>query len=569
MKIKTIITCSYLILIGGLAALVTISNLAVVDRTTKGNINAMLKYEEKAAINSMRAAHNIILPHGRAYIQMETRIIAREFSDILKKKKIRNEEELKSDRELRKIAIQKIHVSGKVVGYMDLFDNKGTAVFSPNKKVEGVNYKEWKEKFPKLYELVKTAISGKDVNGFYSFYAPDGGPVERKYASFVQVPDSKYIIVSTVYLNEYIEPLIKQIEDAQSKDFSALKNEINETLSESFTFETVTNAFIILLVCLIAICGGCWLAEKISRPIVTLHSGVKEISGGNFAAKVQEQGFFETVSMARTFNELGQRLQSYMENLETELGRRKAFESEVKIVAQIQQAILPEISKEFQRDEFSLNVKLRPAKEAAGDFYDFFFVEENKLAMLIADVAGKGLSAAFFMTIAKTLLNSICRYYPNNPESALEEANNILAQNNSESMFVTVFLIYYDIKTGEISYANAGHHAAMKIDSDGEISGFGIFNDLVLGFLPETSYKQGKAKLEPGQKVLLFTDGSFEACSCDTGEFYGEERLKTLVKKNYSMNVNELCDSVVKDILEFENGPQSDDIALLAFKREK
>jgi sigma-B regulation protein RsbU (phosphoserine phosphatase) len=101
--------------------------------------------------------------------------------------------------------------------------------------------------------------------------------------------------------------------------------------------------------------------------------------------------------------------------------------------------------------------------------------------MVIADVAGKGLSATFFMTIAKTLINSTCRYYPENPESTLEEVNNMLAQNNTESMFVTAFLIYYDIKIGEVSYANAGHHAAMKIGSDGEISGFGVFNDLATG----------------------------------------------------------------------------------------
>jgi serine phosphatase RsbU (regulator of sigma subunit) len=75
--------------------------------------------------------------------------------------------------------------------------------------------------------------------------------------------------------------------------------------------------------------------------------------------------------------------------------------------------------------------------------------------------------------------------------------------------------------------------------------------------------------LEPGEKVLLFTDGSFEACSCDTGEFYGAERLKKLVEDNYSMSVYDLCECVVQDILDFENGPQSDDIALLAFKREK
>jgi sigma-B regulation protein RsbU (phosphoserine phosphatase) len=545
------------------------SNLVVVNKTTKGNINAMLKYEETAAINSMRAAHNVILPHGRAYIQMETKIIAHQFSNLLKAKNIKTEEELKANKELRDIAIQKIHVSGKVVGYMDLFDDKGTAIFSPNQKVQGINYKEWKEKFPKLYKLIFKAIKGEEVNGFYSFYAPDGGPIEKKYASFVPVPDSRYIIVSTVYLDKYIEPLIKQIEEAQSKGFVTLKDEINDTLSKSFIFESATNVVIIIFMCLVALLGGCWLAEKIAHPIVELHSGVKEISDGNFMTKVQEQGFFETVALARTFNDLGQKLQSYVNNLEEEVGRRKIFESEIKIVAQIQQAILPHISEEFQREEFSLNVKLRPAKEAAGDFYDFFFVDDNKLAMVIADVAGKGLSAAFFMTIAKTLINSICRYYPENPESALEEANNILAHNNTESMFVTTFLIYYDIKTGEISYANAGHHAAMKIGSDGEISGFGIFNDLVLGFLPGTSYKQGKAKLEPGEKVLLFTDGSFEACSSDTGEFYGEERLKKLVEDNYSMSVNDLCECVVQDILEFENGPQSDDIALLAFKREK
>lgn len=569
MKIKTIIIISYFIIIGAIAAMVTIANLVVVERTTRDNINAMLKYEEMAAIKSMQTAHSIMLPYGRAHIHMETKIVAQQLSSILRMDKIKNESQLKADKKLRAVATQSIQASGKAVGYMELFDDEGNAVLSPNKEVESVNYKEWEQKFPELYKLLdKVVKEKKDADGFYSFYGPQAGSLERKYASFVKIPQSRYFVVSTVYLNKYIEPIIKKIHEAQANEFVSLKKEINDTLFDSLIFESVTDVFIIVFMCLVALLGGCWLAERISRPIVKLHSGVKEISDGNFTAKVQEQGFFETVSLARTFNELGQKLQSYVGNLEEEIGRRKRFESEIKIVAQIQQAILPHIGDEFKREEFSLNVKLRPAKEAAGDFYDFFFIEENKLAMVIADVAGKGLSAAFFMTIAKTLINSICRYYPENPESALEEANNILAQHNSESMFVTVFLIYYDIKTGEISYANAGHHAAMKIGADGEISGFGVFNDLVLGFLPGTSYTQGKARLEPGEKVLLFTDGSFEACSCDTGEFYGEKRLRKLVEKNYSMTVNELCECVIQDILKFENGPQSDDIALLAFKRE-
>ncbi len=568
MRIKTIIVLSYITLITSIAVIMSISHFIVVRNATVRNVDSVIEYEEKLALKNIEAANSIFLPYGRAHVQMETRIVADDISSIISRKKIKDNAALKKDKKLRKAATQFIHSENEVVGYMELFDSNGTGLLSPNPKVEGVNYKKWEKKFPKLYTLIKEALTGKNVEGFYVFYGMKPESYEEKFNSLVHVRETDYILASTVYLKKYLAPVTEKIKNSQRIEYNMLKKEIDDTLYHSLVSVTIANLIIIFFMCISAFIAGFWLADKISKPIVKLHKGVQKLGEGDFQSKIQEQGFFETVRLAQTFNSLGEKLHLYMDNLKKEIGAREAYQSEIKIVAQIQQAILPQIGEEFKSKNFSIHAELIPAKEAAGDFYDFFFLDKDKLALLVADVSGKGLSAAFFMTIAKTLLNNICKYYPNNPESALEEVNNILAKNNSESMFVTLFLAYYDINSGEMTYANAGHHAAIKISEDGQLSEFGVFKNLVLGFLPGTLYRQGKEKLKKGEKLILYTDGAFEAFSSANGEIYGEDRLKRNFQEHNSDSLEKLCEKTVASVKDFEKGPRSDDITLLAFKRE-
>ncbi|HJO93922.1 MAG TPA: SpoIIE family protein phosphatase [Victivallales bacterium] len=252
--------------------------------------------------------------------------------------------------------------------------------------------------------------------------------------------------------------------------------------------------------------------------------------------------------------------------LRKEIETRKKVENEIKIAAEIQRSILPKITSKYQKPEFTLSAELEPAKDAAGDFYDFFYMADGRLALILADVSGKGITAAIFMTFAKTVLKNICQN-EKDPSDALKKANNILATDNDQCMFVTVFLCYYNIETGEIIYANAGHHEAVILN-DKSISTFGTSNNMALGVMENEEYSSESKKLSTGDSIICYTDGVTEAISPEVKE-YGEKKLYKLLKKNRSLKPSELSNAIIKDVKDFEERNRFDDITVLIFKRNE
>ncbi|HJO92412.1 MAG TPA: SpoIIE family protein phosphatase [Victivallales bacterium] len=262
------------------------------------------------------------------------------------------------------------------------------------------------------------------------------------------------------------------------------------------------------------------------------------------------------------------------------------LEHEIRTAAEIQRSILPGLSNKFKRPEFTLCTKLMPARDAAGDFYDFFYLDDNRLALIIADVSDKGIAAAVFMSFAKTLLRNICPS-EENPAMALNKANKILSANNIKCMFVTVFLSYYNIKTGDIIYANAGHHDAIVLNDNsdcslGDISkftkhfnklsscrsynSFGNLNNIPLGIMENVTYKEGHKHLQIGESIISYTDGVTEAIS-PSEEEYGEKRLCDLIIKNKHLEPSKLLEKIIKEVIDFEEGNRFDDITIMIFKR--
>ncbi|MCP4178563.1 MAG: SpoIIE family protein phosphatase [bacterium] len=262
------------------------------------------------------------------------------------------------------------------------------------------------------------------------------------------------------------------------------------------------------------------------------------------------------------------------------------LENEIKTAAEIQRSILPVLSAKFKRPEFSLCTRLEPAKDASGDFYDFFYLDDNRLALIIADVSDKGVAAAIFMSFAKTILKNICPT-EKNPAIALSKANKILSVNNIKCMFVTVFLCYYDIKTGEIVYANAGHHDAIILNNNrdnslGQISdftkhfnklsscraynSFGSLSNLPLGIMEDATYKAGHKLLKTGDSIICYTDGVTEAIS-PSEEEYGDNRLCELIVKNKNLSPLKLLEKIIKEVTDFEEGNRFDDITVMIFRR--
>jgi sigma-B regulation protein RsbU (phosphoserine phosphatase) len=227
--------------------------------------------------------------------------------------------------------------------------------------------------------------------------------------------------------------------------------------------------------------------------------------------------------------------------------------------------MLPRIFPAFpDREEFDVYASMLPAKEVGGDFYDFFLIEENKLVILIADVSGKGVPAALFMVIAKTLIKNNAQYGLS-PQDVFTTVNNLLCINNEEGMFVTAFMGFLDIRTGKFSCVNAGHNPPLIRQGD-RFEWLKIKGGLFLGGMENVSYKQEELKLKSGDMVYLYTDGITEAMNPQREQFT-ESRLLDAADLYKDCGLKEFAVSIKEKIDEFaEDAEQADDITMLVLK---
>lgn len=245
----------------------------------------------------------------------------------------------------------------------------------------------------------------------------------------------------------------------------------------------------------------------------------------------------------------------------------KEVSTELDVAKNIQKDMLPAIFPNFPgREEFDLFASMIPAKEVGGDFYDFFFIDDDHFAFLIGDVSGKGIPAALFMVISKTILKS-------NAESGLsagavlEKANKKLCEGNDEGMFVTVWLGIYEISTGKLNYASAGHNPPLIKRGDKDFIYLKDVSGFILAGYKDMKYKEFNTYLHDGDKLLLYTDGVTEAMDMENNQ-YGEKKLKDLViSSSEKVEPHEMIDIINKDVDDFRGKAiQSDDITMLAIR---
>jgi sigma-B regulation protein RsbU (phosphoserine phosphatase) len=228
--------------------------------------------------------------------------------------------------------------------------------------------------------------------------------------------------------------------------------------------------------------------------------------------------------------------------------------------------MLPHIFPPYpDRNEFDLFGSMEPAKEVGGDFYDFFLADEHTLAVVIADVSGKGVPAALFMVIAKTLIKNNAQMQKS-PKEVFEEVNNILCENNEGGMFVTAFMGYLNVLTGDFEYVNAGHNPPCIKRADGEWQYLPCRPGVVLAGMEDMVYKPQSIKLEKDDMLYMYTDGVTEATD-QVEELYGENRLLATLNGGDNAAITEVIESVRQDIKLFANGAeQADDITMLLLR---
>jgi sigma-B regulation protein RsbU (phosphoserine phosphatase) len=245
---------------------------------------------------------------------------------------------------------------------------------------------------------------------------------------------------------------------------------------------------------------------------------------------------------------------------------KNRIESELKVATEIQTSMLPRIFPAFpDRKEFDIFATMEPAREVGGDFYDFFLIDQNKLCVLIGDVSGKGVPASLFMVISKTLLKTegLSGY---SPDEILSRVNNILYPDNDTNMFITIFCVILDIRTGEIQFANGGHNPPLICTDSGDFEFVKVPEDFVVGPMPDMEYECKKLTLKPNDVIFMYTDGVTEAMNPED-QLFSDERLKQCLSSLRGKGIEDIIHGVRAEIASFAQGrAQSDDITMLALK---
>lgn len=278
---------------------------------------------------------------------------------------------------------------------------------------------------------------------------------------------------------------------------------------------------------------------------------------------IQEKSRDELIDEVKATNE---ELKESLENLRRTRSAKERMESELNIGRDIQMSMLPLDFPPFpERKEIDIFATLHPAREVGGDFYDFFFIDEKRFCFCVGDVSGKGVPAALFMAMTKTLIKSRAAD-DFSTASIITHVNDELSEDNKTSMFVTIFICILNTRTGEMTYTNGGHNPPVIKHASGSITSLNARHGPLVGALAGIAYKEETITLLPNDQIVLYTDGITEAMD-KNNQLYSEKRLLALISDLTYQQVEPLVNLITSDVKAFEDGAeQADDITILAFE---
>lgn len=297
--------------------------------------------------------------------------------------------------------------------------------------------------------------------------------------------------------------------------------------------------------------------RQVVNHIYEINNSLSSIAEGNLETLVNVRSHVEFDDLSNDINATVDTLKRYIADAAARIDAELAF------AKAIQHSALPSVFPPYPtRKEFEIWASMHTAKEVGGDFYDFYFVDEDTLAFLIADVSGKGIPAAMFMMQSKTLLKSYAESGMS-AEEVFTHANNKLCEGNEAGMFVTAWMGFLNLKTGKLTFANAGHNPPVIRQENGAFTYLKSRAGFVLAGMEGIRYRKNEMQLQPGDKIYLYTDGVTEAADVSNG-LYGEDRLLTVLNQHADADGHTICTSVKADVDAFAGeAEQFDDITML------
>ena len=431
--------------------------------------------------------------------------------------------------------------------FLYLVDGAGKILLSPKGDISGVTEEE--RKSHKIGDLILEGKSGGQYggsdNGMFFAYSPvkSGG-----WMLIFQVPS-------------------ELIKGPSTEAVTAIEEKTESTIAgirRSIWIALLLNLAVIVIVYIVVAVIGRVFSKQLTDPLLELREDVAIISGGNLEHRAEIRRADEIGDLARSFNFMAKSLDEHIQSLTRVTAERERIGAELDVAKHIQASMLPCIFPPYpDRREFEIYASMNPAKEVGGDFYDFFMVDESHLAIVMADVSGKGVPAALFMVIGKTLIKDHTEPGADLGE-VFGEVNDMLCASNSEGLFITAFEGVLDLVTGEFRFVNAGHEMPFLSKGGGAFKPYKIRPGFVLAGMEGMRYRSGSLMLEPGDMIFQYTDGVTEATDRDK-QLYGMERLESVLSENAAHRPQEIIEAVAEDINRFVGeAEQFDDITMLA-----
>lgn len=445
-------------------------------------------------------------------------------------------------------------------GYPVLLDSSGTVISRPGLSDNGTR---WDEPFigdnafsradPALVAVARDMTAGKSGIARVRFNATES------YVAYAPVQSLNWSFAVSMPVDRILEP-VRATEEKLGSETAVTRARISEQTDRLLAIFAALFFFLFVVVVFLS-----WtLARMISRPVIVLKEGAGVLGSGDLDHRVDLRTGDEFEELALSFNTMAQDLRTSIENLRRTTAEKERYTRELEIAKEIQDTFLPESAPDIPG--IGIAGATIPAMEIGGDFYDFIPAGEGRWGMVMADVSGKGISAALFMALSRTLLHVSGMTSPD-PAAAVRTANRWIFGDSRSSMFVTVFYGVLDPERLRFSYVNAGHNPPVLVREDGaqELSGS---RGIALGVVADVAIAATDLDLRHGDLLVLYTDGVTEAFN-DRDEAFGEDRLRAFLQKNRKKPAQAILDCLVAEIRAFTgSAPQSDDITLVVVKVE-
>lgn len=431
----------------------------------------------------------------------------------------------------------------------------GTNIFNVvnNKEIEAGNYSEWDlgfrygERYTKNYQEYYRKIYNKEIEYAVAYRTSNLRGKDPHITVMVPIKDSSDNVVAILSIQRPMSELLSG------------RRPYMITLA-------IATVLTLLFVCTLA---GIYIRLQFVKPINNIMEETKKFSKDNTKGELlstKKSRIMEIRELSEAVNKMEDDMIRYIESLTKATTEQKRIGVELNIAKSIQEGSVPNVFPAFpDRTDFDLFATMHPAKEVGGDFYNFLLVDDRHLAVVMADVSGKGVPASLFMMVSNILIMERLRSF-DSPANALSYVNKRICARNTLNMFVTVWLGIIDLETGNVIACNAGHDNPVVCRKNGRIEVINDVHGVIVGAMDDSEYTNYEFNLEKGDKLFLYTDGVVEATNANN-ELFTEARMREALSKLRSKSPSDILKGMKHSIDSFVgDAPQFDDITMMLFE---